>query len=74
MKSLRYVLGRGVFALALMAIGVGTGIGMPPARATVEATTCPAQPPILVAARANPPAVVLVAIARAPVRRPGAAS
>ena len=31
MKSIQHVLWRGALALTLMAIGIGTGVGMPPA-------------------------------------------
>ena len=75
MKSLRYVFGRGVFALVLMAIGVGSGIGMPPAKSTAEAPDCIHQAPALIAADTSKPTTdVLVVMVHAPVKRPGEAS
>lgn len=38
MKSIQHVLWRGALALSLMAVGIGSGIGMPP----VEQATAPA--------------------------------
>ncbi|MES2859567.1 MAG: hypothetical protein V4704_10365 [Pseudomonadota bacterium] len=42
MKSLEHVLWRGALALGLMAVGIGSGIGMPPAAnaATAGGTDC----------------------------------
>lgn len=37
MKSLQHVLWRGALALGLMAVGVGSGIGMPPTAALANA-------------------------------------
>lgn len=39
MKSIQHVLWRGALALSLMAVGVGSGIGMPPA-ATAKRAEC----------------------------------
>jgi len=52
MKSIQQVLWRGALALGLMAIGVGTSIGMPPAERAM-ATDCPIPPPVLLVAQAS---------------------
>ncbi|HWS77477.1 MAG TPA: hypothetical protein VN205_03770 [Thermomonas sp.] len=41
MKSIQHVLWRGALALSLMAVGVGTGLGMPPAEQAASAGDCP---------------------------------
>lgn len=53
MKSIQQVLWRGVLALGLMAVGLGSGIGMPP----VERTTSPADCPLPASALASDPTV-----------------
>jgi len=47
MKSVQHVLWRGALALSLMAVGVGSGIGMPPA-ATAKSADCPEQTRIMI--------------------------
>ena len=49
MKSLQQVLWRGVLALSLMAVGVGSGLGMPPVEQVASPATCPDVTRILVA-------------------------
>lgn len=49
MKSLQHVLWRGALALSLMAIGVGSGVGMPPAEQTSIPGDCPIETGDLVA-------------------------
>ena len=41
MKSIQHVLWRGALALGLMAVGLGSGLGMPPAERTTSPTDCP---------------------------------
>ena len=50
MKSMQHVLWRGALALGLMALGVASGIGMPPAAtaALAERADCPSQAKVLV--------------------------
>ena len=55
MKSIQHVLWRGALALTLMAIGIGTGVGMPPAELAEAATDCPRAAPALVLAKATDP-------------------
>lgn len=40
MKSIKHVLWRGALALSLMAVGVGSGIGMPPVEEAVAGNDC----------------------------------
>ena len=40
MKSLQHVLWRGALALSLMAVGIGSGIGMPPVEQTAARDDC----------------------------------
>ena len=42
MKSIQHVLWRGALALSLMAIGVGSGLGMPPVEQVGAPNDCPA--------------------------------
>lgn len=50
MKTMQHVLWRGALALGLMAIGVASGIGMPPAATAALAgrADCPGQARILI--------------------------
>ncbi len=50
MKSMQHVLWRGALALGLMAVGIASGIGMPPAAPSAMAVRdgCPGQARILV--------------------------
>jgi hypothetical protein len=41
MKSIQHVLWRGALALGLMAVGLGSGLGMPPAERSASPTDCP---------------------------------
>lgn len=41
MKSIQHVLWRGALALGLMAVGLGSGIGMPPAERSASPADCP---------------------------------
>lgn len=41
MKSIQHVLWRGALALALMAVGLGSGLGMPPAERSASPDDCP---------------------------------
>jgi hypothetical protein len=41
MKSIQQVLWRGALALGLMAVGLGSGIGMPPAERSASPADCP---------------------------------
>ena len=41
MKSLQHVLWRGALALSLMAVGIGSGIGMPPVEQPAARAACP---------------------------------
>lgn len=43
MKSLQHVLWRGALALSLMAVGIGSGIGMPPVEQTASRGDCPVE-------------------------------
>ena len=43
MKSLQHVLWRGALALSLMAVGIGSGIGMPPVEQTAARADCPVE-------------------------------
>ena len=58
MKSLQHVLWRGALALTLMAVGIGSGVGMAPAEQAAIPANCPAQPRVLVAEQ-SPPAIRL---------------
>jgi hypothetical protein len=49
MKSIQQVLWRGALALGLMAVGIGSGLGMGPAEPSAAAGNCPAPPRELVA-------------------------
>lgn len=49
MKSLQHVLWRGALALSLMAIGIGTGLGMPPAEQATTPGDCKLEPSALLA-------------------------
>lgn len=40
MKSIQHVLWRGALALGLVAVGLGTGIGMPPAERPASTADC----------------------------------
>ena len=53
MKSLQHVLWRGALALTLMAVGIGSGVGMPPAGQAVAPANCPAEVRVLVAHQAT---------------------
>lgn len=41
MKSIQQVLWRGALALGLMVVGLGSGIGMPPAERSASPADCP---------------------------------
>lgn len=41
MKSIQRVLWRGALALGLMAVGLGSGIGMPPVERSASPADCP---------------------------------
>jgi hypothetical protein len=41
MKSIQQVLWRGALALGLMAVGLGSGLGMPPAERSASPAGCP---------------------------------
>jgi hypothetical protein len=49
MKSLQHVLWRGALALSLMAVGIGSGLGMPSVERTASPGDCPIETRILVA-------------------------
>ena len=49
MKSLQHVLWRGALALSLMAVGIGSGLGMPPAERTAPTDDCALEARVLVA-------------------------
>ena len=49
MKSIQHVLWRGALALSLMAVGLGTGLGMPPAEQASAPNDCPGPSHVLVA-------------------------
>ena len=49
MKSLQHVLWRGALALSLMAVGIGSGLGMPPVEQTAVPDDCAPEPRALVA-------------------------
>jgi hypothetical protein len=49
MKSLQHVLWRGALALSLMAVGIGSGLGMPPAERTASTDDCALEARVLVA-------------------------
>ena len=49
MRSLQHVLWRGALALSLMAIGVGSGLGMPSAEQATSPDACPHEARALVA-------------------------
>ena len=49
MKSLQHVLWRGALALSLMAVGIGSGLGMPPAEQASSPGDCTPEPRALVA-------------------------
>lgn len=55
MKSIQHVLWRGALALSLMAVGLGTGLGMPPAERASVPGECPEASRVLVADE-RPPA------------------
>ena len=68
MKSIQHVLWRGALALSLMAVGIGSGLGMPPAEPAASPDDCTLEARRLVAvgtrggdARGQaPPLVVLL--------------
>jgi hypothetical protein len=47
MKSIQHVLWRGALALGLMAVGLGSGLGMPPAERAASPADCPIPAPAL---------------------------
>ena len=49
MKSIQHVLWRGALALSLMAVGVGSGLGMPPVEQTAPNGDCTLEARTLVA-------------------------
>lgn len=49
MKSIQHVLWRGVLALGLLAVGIGSGLGMPSIEQTASRADCPPEPRIVVA-------------------------
>ena len=53
MKSIQQVLWRGALALGLVAIGVGSSLGMPPAGPASVRDDCPPEPRALVADTAS---------------------
>ena len=53
MKSIQQVLWRGALALGLMAVGIGSGLGMGPAEQPTAAGDCPSPPRELVADQGN---------------------
>lgn len=53
MKSLQHVLWRGVFALGLMAVGIGSGIGMAPVDTARQQAECAGKARILIARPAH---------------------
>lgn len=55
MKSIQHVLWRGALALSLMAIGIGSGIGMPPVEQAASPDDCSAAPRALVAGEFHTP-------------------
>jgi hypothetical protein len=58
MKSIQHVLWRGALALGLMAVGIGSGLGMGPAEQPTAAGDCPAPPRDLVADQVRADAVL----------------
>jgi len=74
MKSIQHVLWRGALALSLMAVGIGTGVGMPPVEQVDAARECPLQLPtalvVQASAAADRPATVIV-LRRRPVTPAG---
>jgi hypothetical protein len=52
MKSLQHVWWRGALALSLVAVGIGSGVGMAPAEQAAGPANCAGQARMLVAARA----------------------
>ncbi|QIL19730.1 hypothetical protein [Thermomonas sp. HDW16] len=53
MRSIQHVLWRGALALGLLAVGVGSGLGMPPIEQTASRADCPPQLRIVVADAAD---------------------
>ncbi len=49
MKSIQHVLWRGALALGLLAIGIGSGLGMPPIEQTASRADCVTEPRALIA-------------------------
>lgn len=74
MKSIRYVFCRGVFALGLMAVGVGSGIGLPPEADTADAPECHGETQVLIANDAAHDTAGTLAVTRVLVRQPVSAS
>ena len=64
MKSIQHVLWRGALALGLMAVGLGSGLGMPPAERSASPADCPIPAPALAsdpnAAHAGEVAVIVL--------------
>lgn len=56
MKSLQHVLWRGALALTLMAVGIGSGVGMIPAEQAAAPGDCPTATRVLVANAGQSPA------------------
>ena len=77
MKSLQHVLWRGALALSLMAVGVGSGLGMPPAEQATSPGDCTPETRALIAdeIRGNPvrdePAAATVVVVRRPLTPAG---
>ena len=75
MKSLQHVLWRGALALSLMAVGIGSGIGMPPAETGNYKADCEARTRILIATDAEVlHADAALADLHVEIRRPASAS
>ena len=49
MKSLQHVLWRGALALSLMAVGIGSGLGMPPVEPATSPDDCAPEARALIA-------------------------
>jgi len=75
MKSIQQVLWRGVLALGLMAVGLGSGIGMPPAERSAAPLDCPLPARALASDRAADgqaaPGEVAVIVLRRPLNPAG---
>jgi len=75
MKSIQHVLWRGALALSLMAVGIGSGIGMPPAERAGTATDCPLPPSASLVAQVqdhdNASGTTVVVLRRRPVTPAG---